>query len=245
MTPLSGWIDPSHLGAGALDSLAQRFAAAPAVIPVHGFLRNDRASALATALRAVGTWHRMHCIRDAACHERVLEVEQEQFAATPQALRFSRHDVVRPTASLLTDGGPLDPEGRCLMNEFFEFALGAHGLRTWLASWMGVELGERFSCEVVRYSSGDFIAEHSDAHDGRIVGLTLYLDPDWTGAAGGELLFGRSQRLEPACTPRFNTLALIPIAGECRHAVSPWHGQQPGRHGISLAYHPMRAGEPR
>jgi Rps23 Pro-64 3,4-dihydroxylase Tpa1-like proline 4-hydroxylase len=141
------------------------------------------------------------------------------------------------------EDGPLDLPGRHVMNEFFDFALGEDGLRAWLGAWIGVALGERFTCEVVRYSSGDFIAEHTDAYDGRVVGVTLYLDPDWTDVAGGQLLFSAARRLEPACAPRFNTLALIPIAASCSHAVSPWTAPSPGRHGISLAYHPMRAGQ--
>lgn len=234
------WIDQRYIAEETMGGARVWHASRPdrpLVLP--GFLRPERAAQLAAVVRSISFWQHVFTVMEP--DGSVRDVTNADWASAPEEVRWNHQEIARPFEAFIDPQGPLSVSQRDVIREFFTFAFVGPSFRSWLGSILGVELQQKVSCEVVRYQPTDYLPEHSDTHDDRIVGVNLYLGAGWAEGDGGELGFRNESGAVSTVAPLFNGLSILPIREGCVHWVEPWRRGQPGRETISLSYRPIAA----
>lgn len=192
---------------------------------INRFLRADKAADLDEVLRCESlVWHRsLWIFNDRGDLD---SVPEEAWGGTPGERRFSSFDI---------GDLPSGPESPALPARFRNL-VGGDQFIAWLSALVGRRLSRLVSFRLTRYHAGDFIAEHKDAADGRILRLNLYLDSRWQPGWGGELGFRNERNAASLLEPRFNLLAMSPVRPGCDHWVEPWTAVVEGRGSIAMSY---------
>jgi hypothetical protein len=233
----SEWINEPYTSGEAIRDLYEWYFSSPRrPMLLTDFLRPEQATRLYGCLSRLDLWHRVHSI--VTSEQEIEELPPDEWLRYPQEQRWSRQDIVRPIGALFDENGGLPAEDCRTMQEFFFFVLIGPQFRIWLASIFGVPIKNKAACEIARYQPGDFIIEHGDTHDPRMVGINFYLGHDCAEGEGGELGFRNGEGEEYLIRPKFNSLSLIPIHKSCVHWVSPWKGKTAARETICLSYRP-------
>jgi hypothetical protein len=222
---LRGWLDESMLEPRTGQALRAWFAD-PAGSPfvLEPFLRPDRADAVAAAIARIRSWEHAHAF---ANDQVSYEVPRQEWESAEPARRFFRHDIARPMTALTGE-----PDQRTLVELLTLVASGA--LCRWLGTAIGTALHPLPTLEITRYHRGDFIRRHDDTFTDRVLAANLYLDGGWQPGDGGCLELVRGAESARLVEPRFNRLALIPIAVGYQHAVLPWTSDKAGRFTVSM-----------
>jgi hypothetical protein len=222
---LHGWLDESVLEPATARALRGWFAdPAGAPFVLEPFLLPERAVEVAAAIGRITSWEHAHAF---ATDQVSYEVARQEWESADPAERFFRHDIARPMAALAGEPGQ-----RALV-ELLTLA-GSGALCQWLGNAIGVPLHDVPTLEITRYHRGDFIRRHDDTFTDRVLAANLYLDRAWQPGDGGclELVTGSDPAMP--VQPRFNRLAIIPIATGYQHAVLPWTSGTPGRFTVSM-----------
>jgi len=222
---LRGLLDESMLEPATARALRDWFAD-PAGSPfvLEPFLRPDRAVAVAAAIGQLPSWEHAHAF---ATDQVSYEVPRREWESADPAERFFRHDIARPMTALAGEPGQRD------LVELLTLA-GSGALCRWLGAAIGVPLHDVPTLEITRYHQGDFIRRHDDTFTDRVLAANLYLDRDWQPGNGGCLELVTGNDSATLVEPRFNRLAIIPIAVGYQHAVLPWTSGTAGRFTVSM-----------
>jgi len=232
---LRQWIEPKYLARPFLREMQSWFVRRPGTPRLlKGFLRPERAEALADCLAGVTLWQRVRCVRDG---ETTREVTDGEWERTPPEQRFSDTDIARPLKRLWEGQGvPAGAEG--LLKSFLLLALGPP-MQSWVSRVVGVDVSGKITCEVARYGRGQFLREHSDTHDSRIAGANFYLGRAPGITRGGKLGFRNEQGEVFLLEAEFNSLSIFPVRVGCSHWVTEWVDEQAGRELVSVSYRPQ------
>lgn len=222
---LRGWLDENMLEPSTGWALRDWFAdPAGAPFVLEPFLRPERAVAVAAAIGRIRFWQRAHAFaNDHASYE----VPRQEWESADPETRFFRHDIARPMTALTGDS-----EQRDLVELITLVSGGA--LCRWLGAAIGLPLHDVPTLEIARYHQGDFIRRHDDTFTGRVLAANLYLDRDWQPDDGGCLELVTGGESVTLAEPRFNRLAIIPIAAGYQHAVLPRESGTVGRFTVSV-----------
>lgn len=222
---LQGWLDESVLEPATARQLRDWFAdpaGAPCVL--EPFLRPEQAVEVAAAIGRITSWEHAHAF---ATDQVSYEVPRLEWESADPAERFFRHDIARPMTALAGEASQ-----RALV-ELLTLA-GSGALCQWLGSAIGVPLHDVPTLEITRYHRDDFIRRHDDTFTDRVLAANLYLDRDWQPGNGGCLELVAGNGSVTLVEPRFNRLAIIPIATGYQHAVLPWMSGTAGRLTVSM-----------
>lgn len=166
-------LDPRWTTPAAMQTLAAWYAQRPdRPLLLEGFLQPESWEALAASLEALPNWRHLHAIK--LGEEELAPVEDvpsEQFIRTPPRRRWGSQEIADP----LESGGEHLSDG---LQDWLAFVLEPEGLSDWISQITGQPIQQRKTLELARYRPGDYIAPHSDLHDGRILGVNCYLSPE-------------------------------------------------------------------
>ncbi|MFP8883827.1 hypothetical protein [Streptomyces mangrovi] len=196
------------------------------------FLREDRARAVAAAIREFDVWSR--CATTYHGTEGHAEIAEAEWPDHPD--RAARHFVARPLSRVL-EPDVLSEERRTALEQFLAFAVVSGPLRAWLSVGAGVELEARTSVEFAAYQASDEIRPHQDLLPGRVMAVNFYLDETYTRGSGARLGYRNEEGEEFFVDPLFNTFSVIPIREKCWHWVEPFQGDGVGRYTVSIGQH--------
>jgi 2OG-Fe(II) oxygenase superfamily len=231
------WINQPYLSESAISSIRESFQARPRrPLILKNFLTPHKAECLAKSFEQIGSWTQTHSVLNE--NKQLITIDSSEWEMLPVEERWSRQEIAAPLSQLLKDDGALDPTVRVTILHFVLFTITSPALRSWLASVVDVELDQRVSCELVRYGQGDFITEHSDTHDTRIIGVNFYLGESWKSDDGGRLGYRNERGQVFMVDPEFNSLSIIPIHHGCSHWVTPWKSSLLGRYTFCLSFRP-------
>ncbi|WNO67455.1 2OG-Fe(II) oxygenase [Streptomyces sp. AM2-3-1] len=222
------FVNPQHVE--SMDKLSTWIRSEPAEpLVFRDFLIEDRARAVAKAMRGIDVWSR--CATTYHGTQGSAEIPESEWALNPH--RAARHFVARPLARVLESGVLPDP-GRKAVEQFLAFAVLVGPLRSWLSAGSGLELDGQATVEFACYSAGDEIRPHQDLLPGRVMAVNFYLDEAYEKGTGGRLGYRNETGEEFFVDPLFNTFSLIPVREECWHWVEPFRGEGVGRYTVSI-----------
>jgi hypothetical protein len=231
------WINQPYLSESAICGIRESFQARPRrPLVLKNFLVPDKAERLAKSFEQIRSWERAHAVLDE--QKQLTTIDEMEWERRPVEERWSRQEMAAPLSQLLKDESELEPAPRTTILHFVLFTITSPALRSWLAGVVNVELDQHVTCEIVRYGQGDFITEHSDTHDARIIGVNFYLGGSWKPDDGGRLGYRNERGQVFTVDPEFNSLSIIPIHRDCVHWVSPWRSHLPGRYTFCLSFRP-------
>ncbi|MGW5781958.1 2OG-Fe(II) oxygenase [Streptomyces sp. NPDC003863] len=216
-----------HRSADTLASWIRSDPAEPLVF--RNFLVEDRARAVAEAMRAMDVWSR--CATTYHGTQGATEITEAEWAYHPD--RAARHFVARPLGRVLEPGALTDASRRAV-EQFLAFAVLQGPLSAWLSAGAGIELDGRSTVEFACYSAGDEIRPHQDLLPGRVMAVNFYLDENYQQGTGGRLGYRNEKGEEFFVDPLFNTFSLIPVRENCWHWVEPFQGEGVGRYTVSI-----------
>ncbi len=231
------WIRDQYLRKPYISSLQDQYNQLPSKpIFIKNFMSDNHFHELQQCILNIPNYCRDYSIITE--NDEVMSVSKDKWESSQKSHRWNKQDIVKPLGDLLKPGiFSLEKDTR-LFQDFVKFAILGDELSLWLSEIVGRTLNKKVSCEIVRYHKGDYIVEHKDTHDNRVIGINFYIGPDWEKDYGGELGFKNEQGSEFFVSPLPNSLSIIPISHSCSHWVKPWLSNSPGRHTISMSFRP-------
>lgn len=214
---------------GLLDpATAERMAAWWAVRPTSPLVLTDVLTA-ADAAELLGIlsghdgWQREHVILNQA--DWTEQVDAEAFAATPAERRFNTNERL-----------PLERVAGAVAADRLQGLMGSKLVLDHLSKVTGQRVIGPIM-EFARYRQGDFLAEHKDTFNARVIGLVLYLsDAEWQEDFGGCLGYHNETVDTFVTLPTFNTMSVFPFRTDCAHWVSPVSKPGVTRYSVALHY---------
>lgn len=215
---------PGLLGREARERMAAWWTAQPSrplVLP--NVLPSKSSAQLLAVLSSHKAWQYEHVVlnRD----DWTEGVNEDTFTDTPRELRFSCNDRL-----------PLDRVEGIPATDELQQVMGSEPVLRHLSDVTGRRVVGPIM-EFARYRKGDFLTEHKDAFNARVIGLVLYLaDSEWHEGFGGCLGY-RNEVGETIITPpTFNTMSAFPFRTDCAHWVSPIVAPDVTRYSVALHY---------
>lgn len=145
--------------------------------------------------------------------DRAILVSGHEWEGTHVSYRFYRFDTMESLSESAQDSVSM-----LILSEFWRLLSS-----TPFSRWMETLFGRRCQRPVLEahcMRAGHFIRPHSDARNGRSIGLFIYLSRGWTEPDGGALEVQRSDgRLY--LSPFFNRAVLFDVEGHDSHEIRP------------------------
>jgi Rps23 Pro-64 3,4-dihydroxylase Tpa1-like proline 4-hydroxylase len=234
---LRGWISGTYLDKHKLLSLSENLGDEPSLLGIiPDFLLVSKAEELGEYIRHSVTWDRSRYILGMHQNEEI-PVSEEQWLSTPEAKHFSQFDV-GPSLQSLTETSP-----GSVLSQFFNLLRSSDFMR-WMSVICREAVHELTGVRLTRYRNGDFIREHLDSQDGRIVRCNLYLSQTWTPKAGGCLMFRNQTNTLTKVFPILNTLVLTPVSQGCSHWVTAVTSPVATRESLAFSFRPKCISSP-
>lgn len=218
------------------DLRAWYSASTPTPISIKNVLEPSFAKDLSSALAALPNWRHVNSL--IGDDGDVRDVDYSEWSTAPIIQRWSSQRIAE-ARPLLLQQVPLDPMSRSTLATFFLYFIVGTEFRKWVSSITGVAISKEVTCEFAHYCVGDYITEHADRHDDRIIGVNLYLGP-WRSDSGGRLGFRDSGGAVNFVDPAPNSMSLFRVLDGCVHWVEAWMDPEPGRRTISMSFREMK-----
>lgn len=215
---------PGLLGMRARRRMTAWWSAKPSSpLVLTDVLPQESAARLLAVLKSHEAWQYEHVVLNE--DDWPEEVDDDAFTATPRERRFSRNDRL-----------PLEEIEGIAETDELQRIMGCEPVLQHLSEVTGQRVVGPIM-EFARYRKGDFLTEHKDAFNARVIGLVLYLaDTAWNESFGGCLGY-RNEIGETTITrPTFNTMSVFPFRTDCAHWVSQVVAPDVTRYSVALHY---------
>ncbi|MET7426136.1 2OG-Fe(II) oxygenase family protein [Dactylosporangium sp. NPDC005555] len=229
---------PDRDEAAALHALLRQSPARP--VHLRDFFPLAAARRLAAAVRALPDWQVMPLLW-LPDRSRTRPADAAEWSTASEGDRAAVRQVAVRIGEAFDDPDALPAAGRTALQDLFVFAAMGPALREHLSDWLAPETPFTTNVEFARYTTGDFLGEHSDTDSDTSFVLNLYLDEQYRPEDGGALGFRAESGTEHSIEPVFNSVSFMPIREGAVHWVTPWLAQRTGRFTVSIAAVPVAA----
>lgn len=184
---------------------------------IDGFLRAEPAQRLAQILERDTTFAPRFGARQSSLETplngRAALLSAAEWVQIPNQQRLFRFDAMESI-----DGSVSSLAARLTLLGFYR-ALTDTSFLAWLQQLSGISCGAGV-LEAHAMSASHFIKPHSDAREGRGLGVFIYLTREWQEEDGGELRLTHGQE-ETVVAPLFNRAVIFDVAGHRSHCIDP------------------------